>query len=87
MAKKTDSFMVTLKMNDAEYKTRGATLKEALLKLKPPFYKSKPILVVTHQGKVATRMVKIPVLKRLLSGREWAVDVIVKQLSLILNYK
>lgn len=77
-------YKVILFLNDTEYKYRAETLEEAILGIKPPFYKTKGVLRVEYQGLSTEKLLTIHQMKRFFSS-EIARIVLSKNLKLVLK--
>jgi hypothetical protein len=77
-------YKVILFLNETTYEYRAETLEEAILGIKPPFYKTKGVLRVEYQGLSTEKIMAIHQMKRFFSS-EIARIVLSKNLKLVLK--
>ena len=68
LVKKVGVYSVVLEANNQYYNASGDTLVETIRQIKPTFYKTKGILKVTKGDKQVTKLLYIPMMRKLFCG-------------------
>lgn len=84
MTQKVKQYKVELEVNDEVIKSKADTLEEAILGVKPTFYKTKGVITVKFGGLKASQLLVIHRMKRFFSS-DLARIVLAKNLKLMLK--